>query len=135
MKNLFRENKNNNYNSNDKGGDNSKENKKENDFKRKKEYLDNNNISSENISNIENDINKNKAKDLKNIKIKIKIKSPSYRKTNNFLTNSNDKRIKKRLKDFVNQFEYLQKIKKELNILKKSKNNTINSYRKVVKKN
>ena len=134
-KNLLRGIKNNNYNSNDKVGNISKENKKENDFKRKREYLDNNNISYENISNLENDINNNKAKDLKKIKAKFKIKSPNYRKTNHFFTNSNDKKEKKRYKDFVNQFEFLKKIKKELNILQKSKNNTINSKREVVKKN
>jgi len=131
VKNLFRSIKNNNYNSSDKIDNISKENKKENDFKRKREYLDNNNISYENISNIENDLNNNNPKDSK----KIKIKNPNYRKSKNFFTNSNDKREKKRFKDFVNQFEYLQKIKKELDILQKSKNNTINSNREVVKKN
>ena len=134
-KNLFRGIKNNNYNSSDKIGNISKENKKENDFKRKREFLDNNNISYENISNIENDMNNNKSKDLKRIKTKNKIKNPNYRKAKNFFTNSNDRGEKKRFKDFVNQFEYLQKIKKELNILQKSKNNTINSNREVVKKN
>ena len=135
VKNLFRSIKNSNYSINDKVGNISKENKKENDFKRKREYLDNNNISYENISNIENDIKNNKLKDLKKTKIKYKIKSPNYRKANNFFTNSNGKKEKKRFKDFVNQFEFLQKIKKELNILQKSKNNTINSKREVVKKN
>jgi len=135
VKNLFRGIKNNNYNSNDIVANISKENKKENDFKRKREYLDNNNISYDNISNVENDINSNKSKDLKKIKAKFKIKSPNYRKTKNYFTNSNDKREKKRYKDFVNQFEFLQKIKKELNILQKSKNNTICINRKEVKKN
>lgn len=131
VKNLFRDNKNNTYNSNDKVPNTSKEK----DFKRKREYLDNNNISYENISNIENDIKNSGAKELKKIKIKDKIKSQNYRKTIDFLTISKDKREKKRYKDFVNQFEYLRKIKKELNILQKSKNNTINSNRKVENKN
>lgn len=124
VKNLFRSfEKNNNNNKCFKLIDNnSKENKKESDFKRKKEYLDKNNISYENINDDKNE-NKNndeskdaKTKTDKKIKniFKITLKKDIY-------DISNKKKQKKRYKDSVNQFEYLQKIRKELNILKRSK--------------
>mgnify|MGYP006873132998 CR=1 FL=1 len=102
---------------------NNKENKKEIDFKRKKEYLDKNNISYENINDDKNDNkNNNESKDTKakaeNKKIKNMFKNPLKRE--NF-DNSDKKKNKKKYKDSVNQFEYLQKIRKELNILKRSK--------------
>lgn len=109
----------------------SKENKKENDIKRKKEYLDKNNISYENINDDENDNkNNNESKDLKtkteNKKIKNIFKIPIKRDNYDF---SDKKKQKIRYKDSVNQFEYLQKIRKELNILKRSKgfNDKINT--------
>ena len=109
----------------------SKENKKENDIKRKKEYLDKNNISYENINDDENDNkNNNESKDLKtkteNKKIKNIFKIPLKRDNYDF---SDKKKQKIRYKDSVNQFEYLQKIRKELNILKRSKgfNDKINT--------
>jgi len=109
----------------------SKENKKENDIKRKKEYLDKNNISYENTNDDENDNkNNNESKDLKtkteNKKIKNIFKIPIKRDNYDF---SDKKKQKIRYKDSVNQFEYLQKIRKELNILKRSKgfNDKINT--------
>lgn len=109
----------------------SKENKKENYIKRKKEYLDKNNISYENINDDENDNkNNNESKDLKtkteNKKIKNIFKIPIKRDNYDF---SDKKKQKIRYKDSVNQFEYLQKIRKELNILKRSKgfNDKINT--------
>ena len=109
----------------------SKENKKENDIKRKKEYLDKNNISYENINDDKNDNkNNNESKDLKtkteNKKIKNIFKIPIKRDNYDF---SDKKKQKIRYKDSVNQFEYLQKIRKELNILKRSKgfNDKINT--------
>ena len=109
----------------------SKENKKENDIKRKKEYLDKNNISYENINEDKNDNkNNNESKELKTKTEKKKIKNifkiPLKRDNYDF---SDKKKQKIRYKDSVNQFEYLQKIRKELNILKRSKgfNDKINT--------
>lgn len=136
VKNLFRsfEKNNNNNNKCIKIIDSiSKENKKEIDIKRKKEYLDKNNISYENINDDKNDNknnNNNESKDVKtkteNKKIKNMFKIPLKRDNYDF---SNKKKQKKRYKDSVNQFEYLQKIRKELNILKRSKgfNDKINT--------
>ena len=100
-----------------------KENKKENDIKRKKEFLDKNNISYENINDDKNDNkNNNESKDVKtkteNKKIKNVFKITLKKDNYDF---SEKKKKKKRYKDSVNQFEYLQKIRKELNILKRSK--------------
>lgn len=114
-------------------------NKKEVDIKRKKDYLEQNNISYEKDSNIENEknedmneiktkkiINKNNNKELKDIKFNNKRFTNLSRREN--YKNSNDedvlknKKMKKRYKEFVNQFEFLQKIKKEFNLLRKSKN-------------
>ena len=114
-------------------------NKKEIDMKRKKDFLEQNNISYEKDSNIQNEknenineikakkiINKNTNKELKDIKLNSKrIKNLSKRenyKNSNEEDVLNDKKMKKRYKEFVNQFEFLQKIKKEINILRKSKN-------------
>ena len=119
---------------------NNKINRKEINYKRKKDYLDHNNISYSDIQ-IENEKNNieinsltdnknrnNSKKELKNIKdIKINDKRiiGVLKKRNDNMNNFGDdnlinKNIKKRYKD-VNQFEFLKKIKKELNILRKSK--------------
>lgn len=115
-----------------------KENKNEIDFKRKKEYLDKNNISydndneteNENINNNKNRTNYNNYKkeeheleDIKDIKMDDRriakaSKSPNIRiKYNDIL---NNKKIKKKFKNSINQFEFIKKIKKELKNLKKS---------------
>lgn len=104
---------------------------KEIDYKRKKDYLEHNNISFDKIE-IENDENNKKNKKLKDIKdIKdIKFDDKRISKTskkinfdiNNVVNNNDNKHYKKkRYKDIVNQFEFLKKIKKEFNILRKSK--------------
>ena len=103
---------------------------KENDYKRKKDYLKNNYISYEDETENEKEKNNDKSKiinsnnkndkelkDIKNINNKNISKSDNY--DDNFNSNKN---YKKRYKDIVNQFEFLKKIKKEYNILKKSKN-------------
>ena len=117
---------------------NNKINRKEINYKRKKDYLDHNNISYSDIQ-IENEKNNieinsltdnknrnNSKKELKNIKdIKINDKRiiGVLKKRNDNFGDDNliNKNIKKRYKDIVNQFEFLQKIKKEFNILRKSK--------------
>lgn len=105
-----------------------KNKKKENDYKRKEDYLKQNNISYEDETEIEKEKNNDKSKEinsnnkndkeLKDIK-NINIGYISKSNNDNFHSNKN---IKKRYKDFVNQFEFLKKIKNEYNILKKSKN-------------
>ena len=119
-------------------------NRKEVDIKRKKDYLEQNNISYEKDSNIENEkneninevktkkiINKNNNKELKDIKLNNKrITNLSRRenyKNNNDEDVLNNKKMKKRYKEFVNQFEFLHKIKKEFNIFRKSKNKDKNN--------
>ena len=101
---------------------------KENDYKRKKDYLKNNYISYEDETENEKEKNNDKSKiinsnnkndkELKDIK---NINNKNIFKSDNDYFNSN-KNNKKRYKDIVNQFEFLKKIKKEYNILKKSKN-------------
>ena len=104
-------------------------------LKRKKDYLEQNNISYEKDSNIENEknknINENKIKknidiELKDIKLNNKRFANLSKRENNKNSNDeevlNNKKMKKRYKEFVNQFEFLRKIKKEFNILRKSKN-------------
>ena len=112
-------------------------NQKENIYKRKKDYLDQYNISYDNENNNDtidkkslkkNRNNVNINKELKNIKQNNKKiinakKSESYNHKNN---NNNDNSEfskntkKKRYKDIINQFEFIYKIKKEFNILRNS---------------
>ena len=152
VKNLFGNMKSNKGNNSIIYGKTFKESRLDIDYERKKEYLKKNNISyeNENINDIENDknsnnkekeinsmINSKKSKELNDIKdIKLNDKRLiNVSKSANYKTNDdifNNKKEKKRYKNFVNQFEYLQKIRKELNILKKSKDKNKND---LVKKN
>ena len=101
------------------------------DYQKKKDYLEHNNICYDDseIKENKNEINSltnikkkrnNKSykglKDIKDIKMNDKI----------IYTNDKDKNLiynnkKKRYKNIVDQFEFLQKIKKEIKILRKSK--------------
>ena len=104
-----------------------KSNKKDNDYKRKKEYLELNGISYEHDTEVENEknnqnVNNNKcnknnnSNDIKNTK-NVNIHNANVNDINNF----NNKKPKKIYKAIVNQFEFLQKIKKEMNNLRKSR--------------
>ena len=90
-------------------------NLKENNYKRKKDYLDHHNISYEN-ENINENIKNDNLKNLKDINFKNKILNGPKSSINN-----GDKRTKIKFKNSVNQFEFIHKIKKELQILQKSK--------------
>lgn len=105
-------------------------------FERKKEYLIKNNIdldneeTKDNNNNIkENEVketndnnrdNNHELKDICDIKMNDKRIINISKSEDNF-RNNNNKQRKKRYKAIINQFEYLKKIKKELNILMKSK--------------
>lgn len=106
--------------------------KKNIDFQRKKDYLEHNNISyehynkKENIQNGNNNNDNNKLRNLKDIKINDKViinisKSGDYNLNNNEEYIFENKKLKKRYKNIVDQFEYIHKIKREYNILQKSK--------------
>ena len=87
--------------------------KKEYEYQRKKDYLDHNGITYDNINENEknNDSNnKNNIRKALNININNNKNGTNYRYYR-----------KKRYKEIVNSFEFLHKIKKELNILRKSK--------------
>jgi len=86
------------------------------DFQRKKEYLDKNNISYEDIST---ETNKKNFKNLNELKLNDK-RLINVSKSNNIRNNIIKNKISKRtFKE--DQFEYIHKIQKELNILRKSK--------------
>ena len=108
-------------------------NREENDHKKKKDYLDHNNISYDDVEieiekekkngiNLTDSKNKrnNKSykglKDIKDIKMNVKIMN-----TNDDYKSLINKNKKKKYKSIVDQFEFLLKIKKEFKILRKSK--------------
>ena len=99
-------------------GKNKTENTKiENDYIRKKKYLDQYEISYDNVN--ENEKNNDYNNNNKDNKRKI-----LYNKNNNrneINLNNYSYCRKKRYKENVNPFEFIHKIKKELNILRKSK--------------
>ena len=112
---------------------NRKKTKKELEMERKIQFLNNNNISYDKDSEPEEEKNNNKKenninikiksygkkknssefKDIKNMKISDVLFSKDNTKVNDNNTNNKNKRF--------NQFEYIQRIKKELNILRKSR--------------
>jgi hypothetical protein len=106
-------------------------------YERKKEYLIKNNIildneetkDNNNKNNKENEVkelndknrnNNHELKDIGEIKMNDKRIINVSKSEDNFRRN-NTKKGKTRIKAIINQFEYLKKIKKELNILRKSK--------------
>ena len=107
-------------------------------YKRKKEYLEQNSIPYEKDSEkINENINNKKLQDIKDLKLDDKRITNSSKKDNNKI-NDNEKdcqrktNIKKRYKDIVNPFEYIKKIRSELNNLRNSreKNEVIKSAKK-----
>jgi hypothetical protein len=106
------------------------------EYERKKEYLIKNNIildneeTKDNNNNIkENEVkemndkkrdNNHELKDINEIKMNDKRIINISKSEDNF-RRINSKKGKTRNKAIINQFEYLKKIKKELNILRKSK--------------
>jgi hypothetical protein len=105
------------------------------EYERKKEYLiknniildneetkDNNNIKENEVKelNDKNKDNNHALKDIGEIKMNDKRIINISKSEDNFRRN-NSKKGKARNKAIINQFEYLKKIKKELNILRKSK--------------
>lgn len=90
---------------------------KERSYKRKKDYLEHFNISYDKENGNEN-VKNDQLKDLKDIPFKNKIFNEIKSSSNNI--NNNDKRKKKKYKDNVKQFEFINKIKKELHILQQS---------------
>ena len=106
-------------------------NREENDYKKKKDYLDHNNISYDDIEiEIEkkNEINLTDSKNKRNNKSYKGLKDIKDIKMNDNIINTKDdyknlinKNKKKRYKSIVDQFEFLLKIKKEFQILRKSK--------------
>jgi len=115
---------------------NNRNSSKDLEFERKKEYLIKNDIdldneeTKDNNNNIkENEVketsdknrdNNHELKDICDIKMNDKRIINISKSEDNF-RNNNNKQRKKRYKAIINQFEYLKKIKKELNILMKSK--------------
>jgi hypothetical protein len=97
-------------------------NKKEKDYKRKKEYLKQNGISYNYDTEVENEknnnnTNANKGHNLKDIK--------DIKKIDTINDNQIRKKSKKTYKDKIKSLEFLEKIKKEINILRKSKDKDI----------
>ena len=90
---------------------------KERSYKRKKDYLEHFNISYDKENGNEN-VKNDQLKNLKDIRFKNKIFNEIKSSSNNI--NNNDKRKKKKYKDNVKQFEFINKIKKELHILQQS---------------
>ena len=109
--NLFRISKNNNENK-----------KKENNYQRKKDCLKLNRIAYDNP----NEIEKNNDSNDKNNKRKKSHDNNNNRNNRNSKDSSKDSKAnsyyrKKRYKEIVNPLEFIHKIKKELNFLRKSK--------------